>query len=144
MSCIAEGEGFRLAFLREEGGFGLAESLVAVALLGTAVLSLVMALCTGSLATGATREGATAQSLAQSQLAYTKSYPFSSGATTYPSVDTYHSTYNPNPVTMPGGYSIEVVVSSTQDSNNKIQKITATVLYDGETAFGLEDFKVDR
>ncbi len=130
--------------MNSEDGFGLTESLVAVALLGTAVLSLVMALCTGSLATGATRDGATSQSLAQSQLAYIKSYPFDSGATSYPSVDTYHATYNPSPVTMPGGYSIEVAVSSTQDTDSSIQKITATVLQNGETAFEMEDFKVDR
>ncbi len=131
-------------FLKDEGGFGLAESLVAVALLATAVISLTAALSTGSLGVGAMREGATAQSLAQSQLAYTKSYPYDSGATTYPSVDDFDATYNPNPVIMPTGYSLSVEAETTSDTNSNIQKITASVVYGGTTILAVEDFKVDR
>ncbi len=131
-------------FLKGERGFGLAESLVAVALLATAVISLTAALSTGSLGVGAMREGATAQSLAQSQLAYTKSYPYDSGATSYPSVANLDATYNPNPVTMPDGYSILVEAETTSDANSNIQKITASVVYGGTTILAVEDFKVDR
>ncbi|MBT4511310.1 MAG: hypothetical protein HOC20_03750 [Chloroflexi bacterium] len=130
--------------IRGEKGFGLAESLVAIALLATAVISLTAALSTGSLGVGAMREGATAQSLTQSQLAYTKSYPYDSGATTYPSVADFDDTYNPNPVTMPAGYSILVEAETTRDQNSSIQKITTSVVYGGTTILAVEDFKVDR
>lgn len=135
---------YRPQFLSGEKGFGLAESLVAVALLSTAVISLTAALSTGSLGVGAMREGATAQSLAQSQLAYTKSYPYDSGTTTYPSVADFDATYNPNPVTMPAGYSILVEAAATNDADSNIQKITASVVYGGTTVLAVEDFKVDR
>ena len=130
--------------LRNERGFSLAESLVAVALLGTVILSLVGALSTGSLAVKATRETVVEQSLVQSQLAYTKSYPFDSGTTTYPTVDIYDATYNPNPVTLPNGYSISVAVSDTQDTDSNIQKITATITLGGTTVMMAEGFKVNR
>lgn len=129
---------------RDEKGFGLAESLVAVALLGTAVISLTVALSTGSLGVSALRENVTAQSLAQSQLAYAKSYPYDIGTTTYPSVASYHPTHNPNPVTLPEGYAITVDVSNTQDSDSDIQKIKATISKDSETLLEVEDFKVNR
>lgn len=130
--------------LWNERGFSLAESLVAVALLGTVMLSLVGALSTGSLAVKATRETVVEQSLAQSQLAYTKSYPFDSGTATYPTVDIYDATNNPNPVTLPGGYSISVAVTDTQDADSNIQKITATITLGGTTVMVAEDFKVNR
>ncbi len=133
-----------MSYLSQENGFGLTESLVAVALLGTAILSLVVALGTGSIATGATRDVSTAQGLAQSQLAYTKSCPFDSGATGYPGVENFDAAHNPNPVDLPEGYSIEVTVSACAGADSDIQKITATVLQDGETAFELEGFKVNR
>ncbi len=130
--------------LRGEKGFGLSESLVAVALLGTVIIALTGALSTGSIGVGAAREGATAQSLAQSQLAYTKSYPFDSGTNTYPTVDTYHTTYNPHPLNLPSGYSISVAVANTQDVDNEIQKVTATIIRGGTAVMMLEDFKVNR
>ena len=135
---------FNTCSLKGERGFGLAESLVAIALLATAVISLTVALSTGSMGVGAMREGATAQSLAQSQLAYTKSLPYDSGATSYPSVAEFDATYNPNPITLPDGYSILVEAEPTNDADSNIQKITASVVYDGDTIVVLEDFKVDR
>ncbi len=132
------------ALFQNESGLGLSESLVAVAILGTAILSLTMALSTGTLAVGTTREGATAQSLAQSQLAYTKSYPFSSGTTTYPSAAVYHATYNPHPITLPAGYSITIMAAATPDNNSDIQKVTATVYRNGESKLTMEEYKVNR
>ncbi len=136
--------GHVLELFRGEKGFGLSESLVAVALLGTVMISLTGALSTGSIGVGAAREGTTAQSLAQSQLAYTKSYPFDSGTSTYPTVDTYDATYNPHPLSLPSGYSVTVTVADTQDMDSDIQKITATISRGGTNVMILEDFKANR
>ncbi|MDY6911653.1 MAG: hypothetical protein SVM79_04770 [Chloroflexota bacterium] len=129
---------------REERGMGLAESLVAVALLGTAIIALTVALSTGSLAVNATGQEVTTQNLARSQMAYTKSYPYNSSATTYPSVATFDATYNPNPLALPDGCSITVEASATADSNSNIQKIITTINQDKGSTLIIEDFKVNR
>lgn len=123
---------------------GLAETLVAVALLGTAVVSLLMSLSTGSLAVGATRESIVGESIAQSQVAYTKAYPFVSGTTAYPGADVYDATYNPHPIVLPDGYAVVVTASPTQDVDGNIQRIKVTVYKDGEDRVTVHDFKVNR
>ena len=130
--------------LLRQDGFGVVESLVAVAIFGTGVAAAVAALSTGSMAVNTLDQEATLQSLASSQLAYTKSYPYDSVATDYPTVDTLDVTYNPNPVTLPAGYSIAVGVSPVTGGNINIQKITVTVTGIGESSLVVEAVKVNR
>jgi type II secretory pathway pseudopilin PulG len=113
-------------------GLGLAETLVAVAILGTAMVAFIGALSTGSLAAGAQEEEVVAQSLAQTQLEYTKNYAYDPGASTYPTVSA------------PEGYEITVVVSSVPGTDTNIQKIRVTITRDSQNLLAVEDYKVNR
>jgi type II secretory pathway pseudopilin PulG len=117
---------------RGQSGLGLVETLVAVAILGTAVVAFSVGLSAGSIAVGENDVETVAQGLGQSQLEYTKSYAYDSGATTYP------------PVAAPEGYSISVSVSSVPNTDSDIQKITVTVNHESETVLEVEDYKVNR
>jgi type II secretory pathway pseudopilin PulG len=129
-----------------ETGLGLVESLVAVAILGMAITAFVTSLSTGTIAAREGDQGATAQSLACTQLEYAKNYPYNPAATTYPYVYTYDRTYNPNPITLPAGYDISVVVSSIPEAsgNTDIQKVTVTISQDGTNILTVADYKVKR
>ncbi len=116
----------------DERGFGLVETLVAVAILGVAVVALVLGLSTGSITVREGNQGLVAQSLAQTQLEYVKNYPYDPVATTYPTVDT------------PEGYSIGVEAGSIPDADTDIQRITVTISRDGEAILTVEDYKVNR
>ncbi|OGO01789.1 MAG: hypothetical protein A2Y90_05220 [Chloroflexi bacterium RBG_13_52_12] len=112
-------------------GIGLAETLVAVAILGTCVVAFVVALSTGSLAVGEHSRETTAQSLAQSQIEHTKNYAFRSNGV-YPTI------------TAPVGYTITVGASSVAGADTNMQKITVTVLLNGSSLFQVSDYKVNR
>ena len=117
---------------RGETGITLVESLVAIAILGGGVLTLVLAMSGGALAVQENDQQVTAQGLARAQLEYTKSYPYDSGATTYPIVSA------------PDGYGITVVVAAVPGADSNIQKITASVARDGNVILTAEDYKVNR
>jgi Tfp pilus assembly protein PilV len=126
----------RLAWVKnraqDQRGLGLAETLVAVAILGTSVVAFVTALSAGSIAVGKQDEAVVAQSLVQTQLEYTKSYAYDPETTTYPTVDT------------PEGYTISVGVTSVPDTDTDIQKITVTISRDSENIITVADYKVNR
>lgn len=113
-------------------GFGLVETLMAIALTGTAVTAFVIALSTGSIAVNEHDVQTVAQQLAQSQLEYVKSYTYDAGAVTYPVI------------TAPPGYVISVGVASVPGADSSIQAVTVTVTRDGDTILAVEDYKVDR
>jgi Tfp pilus assembly protein PilV len=117
---------------KDQNGIGLVETLVAVAILGTSVVAFATALSAGSIAVGEHDGQAIAQGLAQSQLEYTKSYAYSTGATTYPLL------------AAPEGYSISVGISTVPDTDTDIQKITVTVNHGDEEIIKVEDYKVNR
>ena len=117
---------------RGQKGLGLVETLVAVAILGTSVVAFVVALSAGSIAVTEQDEEVVAQGLAQAQLEYTKSYAYDSEASTYPTI------------AAPEGYTISVAVSSVPATDADIQKITATILHDGENVLTVENYKVNR
>jgi type II secretory pathway pseudopilin PulG len=115
-----------------ESGLGLADSLVAVAILGLAVTAFVVALSTGSIAVREREQQVVAQRLVQTQLEYVKNYAYDPDATTYPAVDT------------PEGYAISVAVTPLPDTDTDIQKITVTASQEGEELLIVEDYKVNR
>ena len=119
-------------WVQDQRGLGLVESLAAVAILGTGVVAFVVALSAGSIAVREQEQQFVAQSLVQTQLEYTKSYPYDAGATAYPTVET------------PAGYSISVEVDPISDTDTDIQKITVTVSRDGEDLLTVENYKVNR
>ena len=122
----------RIKRTQGQRGLGLVETLVAVAILGTSVVAFVVALSAGSIAVGEQSEEVVAQGLAQTQLEYTKSYAYDAGASTYPAVDA------------PGDYTVSVGVSSVPNTGTDIQKITVTIIRDGENVLTVEDYKVNR
>lgn len=113
-------------------GIGLAETLVAVAVLGTAGAAFAIGLSSGSIAVGEHDDQAIALGLAQSQVEYTKSYAYNPGAATYPLL------------TAPQGYSIAVGVSAVPDTDTDIQKITVTVNHGSEEIIRVQDYKMNR
>ena len=113
-------------------GLGLVETLVAVALLGTSVVAFVVALSAGSIAAGEQEQETVSQGLAQTQVEYTKNYPYNPGAGTYPAI------------AAPAGYTISVGVSSVPGTDVNIQKITVTVLRDSVNLLMVSDYKVNR
>jgi len=114
---------------QDQRGFGLPESIAAVAILGVAVVAFVSALSTGSIAVREGDQEVVSQRLARTQLEYIKSRPYD---TTYSTVDT------------PEGYTISVGVGPTSDNDTDIQKITVTIARDGEDILTVEDYKVNR
>lgn len=117
-----------------ERGFGLVETLAAVAILGVAVVAFVGGLSSGAIAVREGNQELVAQSWAQTQLEYVKGYPYDSAATTYPTVGTPEGE----------GYSICVEVGSIPDTDTDIQKITVTISRDEEDILTVEDYKVNR
>ena len=117
---------------KSQRGFGLVETLMAIALAGTAVTAFVLALSTGSIAVNEHDGQTVAQQLAQSQLEYVKSYTYDAGAVTYPAI------------AAPTGYAISVGVGTVPNTDNTIQAITVTVTRDGDTVLAVENYKVDR
>ena len=118
--------------IQQQKGLGLAETLAAVAILGTAVVAFIAALSAGSIAVGAQDEEVVIQSLARSQLEYTKSYTYIPGATSYPTI------------TVPEDYALVVVVNAIPGTNANIQKITVTVSRDSQVLLTISDYKVNR
>jgi Tfp pilus assembly protein PilV len=112
-------------------GLGLAETLVAVAILGTAGTAFISGLSAGALSTGAHETLAVSQGIAQSQMEYSKSYTYNSAAVTYPTV------------AVPPGYSVSVSVTSVPGTDVNIQKITVSVSGNGNT-LTLQGYKVNR
>ena len=117
---------------QDQRGLGLAESIVAVAILGVAMVAFVAALSAGSIAVREGDQEVVAQRLVRTQLEYIKSYAYDSQAITYPTVDE------------PEGYTISVGVGPTSDNDTDIQKITVTIYRDGEGILTVEDYKVNR
>jgi len=106
------------------------ETLVAVAILGIAIVAFVVALSTGAIAVGGQDEATAAQGLAQSQLEYIKSQPYSPGS---------YAT-----VAAPAGYALSVAVAPVPGTDTDIQKVTVTVLRDGDGVLTVSDYKVNR
>jgi Tfp pilus assembly protein PilV len=123
-----------LAHPKDPRGIGLAETLVAVAILGTSVVAFVTALSAGSIAVGEQSGEVIAQNLAQAQMEYTKSYAYNPTATTYPTI------------AAPANYTIAVGVTSVPYTGNDtdMQKITVTVSRGGQEMMTVADYKMNR
>lgn len=111
---------------------GLAETLMAVAILGTSVVAFLVSLSVGSMTANEQNKETTAQGLAQTQMEYTKNYTYTAGATTYPVL------------AVPTTYSVTVGVASVSGADTNIQKITVSVLKDSVNIVTISDYKVKR
>ena len=120
------------ATIQGQKGLGLVETLIAVALLGTSVVAFVVSLSTGVMAANEHGQETVAQRLAQTQVEYTKSYPYNPSASTYPAV------------AAPAGYTVSVGVGSVPGADTNIQKITVTISKGSANIFMVSDYKVNR
>lgn len=112
-----------------------------LAMIGLAFLS---GLATSSRATLIMDERTTAKNLACSQMEYTKRYLYNSEAVTYPYVYICDEIYNPDPIALPEGYDIFIVVSPIPEGDTNIQKITVTIKRGDREITTLEAYKVNR
>ena len=127
---------------RDERGMTLIETLVAVAILGAVGVVFLSGLAASSKAVMVSQERVAAESLAKSQMEYVKS-------STYDDVNN-PPVYGVDPnLPIPDGYSISVSAERKDPAedgpgDDGLQEITVTVDREGDTAFTLTAYKVDR
>jgi prepilin-type N-terminal cleavage/methylation domain-containing protein len=122
---------------KNQRGFSLVESLVAVAIFGTVAYMLVFSLFTGMTGVGIYREKVTVGNIARTQMEYSKS----------PN-QAFYGVYVPDPtLEIPDGYSVGVtaenVTQGTSMANDLIKKIVVTVYKEEESLYRLEGFKLN-
>jgi len=116
-----------------QSGFGLVESLISVAVLGSAVFLLLGGLYTGSIGLGVQQEDIIAENLGKSQFEYTKSLAYQNPPTSYPQI-----------TGIPSDYSIITLATVIPGKDTDIQKISVTVYRNGDSVYTLEGYKVNR
>ena len=117
----------------KQAGFGLVESLLAVAILGSTVFVLLNGLSAGAISVGILQEDIVAENLGRTQLEYTKSLPFNSAP----------FSYDPVGVT-PDGYSVTAEATPVSSRDGNIQRLVITVYHGDKIVYSLEGFKVNR
>ena len=118
--------------IREERGIGLAETLVAITIIGIMAVAFITALSTGALAVRESDQEAVAQQLVRTQLEYLKSLPYDATGATYPTVDA------------PADYTISLETNASIYADTDIQKLTVTIYRDGESILTVAAYKVKR
>ncbi len=121
------------SILTKQAGFGLVESLLAVAILGSAVFMLLNGLSAGAISVGILQEDIVAENLGRTQLEYTKSLPFNAAPFSYQSI-----------LEVPAGYSISANASPVSNRDGNVQRIIVTVYHGTKSVYILEGFKVNR
>ena len=119
--------------MKKQAGFGLVESLLAVAILGSAVYMLLGGLSTGAISIGILQEDVIAENLGRTQLEYTKSLPFRTAPFSYASIEE-----------IPEGYTITANATLISSRDDNIQRLIITVFHGNKSVYILEGFKVDR
>jgi prepilin-type N-terminal cleavage/methylation domain-containing protein len=115
-----------------QSGMGLAETLVAIAILGIAAVCFVSSLSVGAVSVNALGEQAVAQQLLTSEMESIKAASYDVTGGSYPIVDA------------PDNYSLTLSVNSSLFSNTNIQKVTASVYHNGVLVEKLENMKGNR
>ena len=123
---------YRLTFINQ-AGFGLVESLLAVAIMASTVFMLLGGLSTGAISVGILQEDIVAENLGRAQLEYTKSLPFTTAPSSYESVEV-----------VPEGYSVTAEATPVSSRDENIQRVIITVYHGEKMVYSLEGFKVNR
>ena len=128
--------------MKNEKGFSLIETLIAIALFGMICVAVSMGLSMAARANVISDEQTTAESLARSQIEYIQKQPYDN--INNPPV--YNLVSN-----IPTGYSITTPLAIRLDPKNNgtnnddgLQKINITVLHGTKTVFTMEDYKVKK
>lgn len=114
-------------------GIGLAEILVALAIIGTAITAGLSAFTAGSNSANITADKLDLEVVARTQLEHTKASPYFAGSGT----DVYAT------IPAPAGFEITVSATGAPGGNDDIQKITITVTRNSKS-YTLSTFKVNR
>jgi prepilin-type N-terminal cleavage/methylation domain-containing protein len=123
-----------LCRVNHQRGFGLVETLVAIAILGVSITAFVTDLSAGSIAVRIQNENAVAQGLAQNQMEVIKASPYDKSGQSYPIVDS-----------LPG-YDIEITTSDVfkGNANKTIQQVSIAIKHNDAVVLILEGYKVNR
>ncbi len=141
------------ASFQKQRGVGLVEVLVAIAIMGSAITALLSSMQTGSNAVIVTDKNVTARSLAQAQIEYIRSYPFTPGTSSYDIIDIpngYGYSINLSVATPSFSTNITMPVDNLflgaelPDTQRSMQVITVTVSRDGEEVIELSTIKGNR
>lgn len=123
--------GFRKTILRNQSGFTLIETLIAVAILGVTAVIFINSLNTSSRMVVSVDKDETAKNLAEYQMEYVKNQD-------------YGASYEPGPIPESYyGYSANITTSSITSRDGNIQKVTVNISYNGTQTFSLEGYKVN-
>jgi type II secretory pathway pseudopilin PulG len=108
------------------------EVLVAIGVLGTAVLAALMSISTAAAVTSRVSEEANAEWLAASQIDIVRAAPFALTPANYPAI------------TAPTGYTVTNTTAEFIVGQTNIQRVTITVLRDGQAVYTTSLLKVNR
>lgn len=121
-----------IARWHSEAGFGLVESLVALAILGSALVVFLGGMSTGLLSTSQSDRLSTAHELARSQMEFTKADAYYAAPHTYASV------------AAPSGYAVSAEATSISGGDPNIEQVTVQVAKGAAIVYSLEGYKVNR
>lgn len=137
----------------EQRGVTLLETLIALALLGIFGVAFLAAISTSSITMANVEKKVTIENLARAQMEYIKNiescpyinYIYGPPDTPpdYQTLDELDPT-DPYAIAIPTGYSINVTAVALHQPDGGIQKVTTTILREGESLLVVEGYKVNR
>jgi len=116
---------------RNQPGFTLIETLVALALVSATALFFVNSLSTSSSLSASIDEDETAKNLAEYQMEYVKNQDYS-------------TSYEPAPIPEAyGNYTANITVSAVNVRDGNIQKVTVVIAHHGINVTSLQGYKLN-
>lgn len=134
----------------EQRGVTLLETLIALALLGIFGVVFLAAISTSSITMANVEKKVTIENLARAQMEYIKSCPYINYIYGPPDTPPDYQTLDeldptdPYAIAIPTGYSINVTAVALHQPDGGIQKVTTTILREGESLLVVEGYKVNR
>jgi len=134
----------------EQRGVTLLETLIALALLGIFGVAFLAAISTSSITMANVEKKVNIENLARAQMEYIKNCPYINYIYGPPDIPPDYQTLDeldptdPYAIAIPTGYSINVTAVALHQPDGGIQKVTTTILREGENLLVVEGYKVNR